>query len=346
MIQRKKPVRTTQKAVHSPKKPASEHGAPDISFVVIGYNEAKTLRACLQSVRDADLDTFSHELIYVDGGSTDDSLAIANEVKVDLLLGGDRRRRAAENRNLGLAAARGRYIQFLDGDMVMAKDWPPAALYFLRMHDGYAAVCGNLNEANQSTLFRALQLEWAPREGPIRHCGGAAMYHREVLTALGGFPEDVVYGEEPYLCWRIRNELGRKIYQLNQTMADHDLGFRGWGDFWRRQVRCGATYAEIAARCRHTNDPLWLPETISNAAWAVAILFALLLLIIGPMPLRGAVLAAAALVIARKYLQTVNSGQPPDVAALYALQTYYAKIPIALGELQWYLNRNKPRGPA
>ena len=45
-----------------------------MSFVVIGYNEAATLKACLESVKTANLDGFSWELIYVDGGSTDDSV--------------------------------------------------------------------------------------------------------------------------------------------------------------------------------------------------------------------------------------------------------------------------------
>ncbi|MBI5094652.1 MAG: glycosyltransferase [Candidatus Hydrogenedentes bacterium] len=320
-----------------------QNGEPDVTIVVIGYNEAATLRACLESAHAADLDGIPHELIYVDGGSTDDSMRIAHTAGTDKILGGDRRRRAAENRNLGLRAARGQYVQFVDGDMAMDPGWPRAALAFLREHDEYAAVCGNLREANQSPLFRALQLEWAPREGVIRHCGGAAMYRRDVLNEIGGFPEDVVYGEEPYLCWRIRNELGKKIYQINRLMADHDLGFAGWRDFWKRQVRCGATYAEIAVRCYHSNDRLWFKEAIMNAAWFGAILVALAVLITGPVPARWFVLIAALALFQRKFSQTIRAGHPADVAAIYALQTYYAKIPIAIGEIKWLISRlSKP----
>lgn len=320
--------------------PSAEDAAElDLTFVVIGYNEAPMLRKCLESIHQADVNGVSHELIYVDGGSEDDSLNIARDVGVDRALGGECRRRAAENRNVGLSAARGAFIQFVDGDMILSPDWPKAALTWLREHEDFAAVCGNLEEANQGLLFKALQLEWVPREGVIRHCGGAAMYRRGTLTAIGGFPEDVVYGEEPYLCWRIRNEFGKKIYQINRRMADHDLGFTGWRDFWKRQVRCGATYAEIATRCYHSNDRLWFKESVMNAAWFLIILCAVLALIIGPWILRAAIVVAAIALLTRKFVQTCRAGFPASVAMIYAVQTYYAKIPIAIGELKWLLSR-------
>ena len=314
----------------------------DVSFVVIGYNEAPTLGACLESVRHAlgqAGSVLSAEIIYVDGGSQDDSLGIAAQVDVDQILGGNKRRRASENRNLGLRAAKGRYVQFVDGDMIVAPDWPQAAIGYLDQHPQTAAVCGNVREKTQSVLHQAMELDWLPREGVIRHCGGAAMFRRGPLEHFDGFPEDIPYGEEPYLCWRIRNELGMSIYQLNQTMVDHDLGFKGSGDYWRRNVRVGATYALIAARCARTGDPLWRHEAIANAAWAAAILAAIVLLALGPPLVQAIIAAAATIVIVRKTAQTKRTGQPLSLAFAYALHTYFAKLPLAQGELQWLASR-------
>ncbi|MCP4642018.1 MAG: glycosyltransferase [bacterium] len=307
----------------------------DISFVVIGFNEGETLEACLRSLHAADLGGRTSELIYVDGGSSDGSVDIAGAVGVDALLGGDRRRSAAENRNLGASAASGRYVQFVDGDMVLRPDWPSTAAAVLDERLEVAAVAGALEEANRSAFFRALQLDWAPTTGDVAYCGGAAMFRRGVLLEAGGFPEDVEYGEEPYLCWRIRNELGGAIHQLEAVMADHDLGFRGFGDYWRRSVRTGATYAEIAHRCRGTNDPLWRGDCISNAVWTLVIAVGLALLAVGPMPVRVAATGAALLVLARKAIQVVRWGHGPKVAALYALHTYFVKLPLAYGQLRW-----------
>jgi glycosyltransferase involved in cell wall biosynthesis len=311
----------------------------DISFVVIGYDESATLKACLESVKHADMGDLTWELLYVDGGSNDASMAIARDVGVDKLLGGDQRRRAAENRNLGLSHATGRFIQFLDGDMAMALDWPLAAAEFLETHDEFAAVCGNLDEASPGILFDALQIDWAPREQVIRHCGGAAMYVRRNLENAGGFPTDVAYGEEPLLCWRLRNEHGKKIYQLDQVMAQHNLGFRGLRDYWRRNVRCGQTYAEIAARCWRTPDPLWRKECIMNAAWAFAILAAFVAFMLGNLWIKGAVIAATLLIIARKLVQTRLKGYPFPVSLVYAIHTYFSKLSIAWGECRWTMRR-------
>ncbi|NIA16359.1 MAG: glycosyltransferase, partial [Nitrospiraceae bacterium] len=301
-----------------------------------------TLAACLESVKYALQQAqppLSAEIFYVDGGSQDNSLAIAAEAGVDQTLGGEKRRRASENRNLGLRTAKGRYVQFVDGDMIVAPDWPQAAVRYLDQHPQTAAVCGNVREKTQSVLHQAMELDWLPREGAIRHCGGAAMFRRGPLEHFDGFPEDIPYGEEPYLCWCIRNQLGMDIYQLNQTMVDHDLGFKGSADYWRRNVRVGATYALIAARCARTNDPLWRHEAIANAAWAAAILAALALLVIGPLPVKALIAAAATVVIARKAAQTRRNGHPLTLAFVYALHTYFAKLPLAQGEVQWLAGR-------
>ena len=47
-----------------------------ISVVVIGRNEAARLGACMEAIH-ASLGVLSHEIVYVDSHSTDDSVAIA-----------------------------------------------------------------------------------------------------------------------------------------------------------------------------------------------------------------------------------------------------------------------------
>lgn len=315
-------------------------GTIEVSFVVIGYNEAATLGACLRSVREAASALGAGaEIIYVDAGSNDESIEIAKDVGADHILGGERRRRAAENRNLGSSHARGHYVQFVDGDMRLAADWPAAAAAFLDAHPDSAAVCGNLREKAQGLFHQAMELDWLPRQGPIRHCGGAAMFRRDVLEQMGGFPEDVLYGEEPCLCWRIRNERHMNIYQLSRTMADHDLGFRGSADYWKRNVRVGSTYAAIAARFAATSDPLWRREALANLAWAAILVFGAALLIFSSGVLRLAVLAFALFVIARKTIQTRRRGNSLSLSLVYALHTYFVKLPLAEGEVRWLIQR-------
>jgi glycosyltransferase involved in cell wall biosynthesis len=311
----------------------------DVSFVVIGYNEAPNLRACLDSVRHADLDGIAYELIYVDGGSQDDSIDIARDCGVDQIFGGDRRRRAAENRNLGADHSRGIFIQFLDGDMQLDPYWPKRAVAYLRERPDVAVVCGRLLELNPRFIFQVIQLDWVQREGAVETCGGAALFRRDAFERAGAFPEDVAYGEEPLLCWRIRNNLKMEVHFWTEPMALHDIGFKGFRDYWRQYCRNGATYIEIAARCAGTADPYWTRDTVTNFAWASGLLAAIAFILAGPPGVQLGLLAIVALVAIRKIVQTRRRGATWLVAAGYTAHVYGSKIPLAYGQLRWLVER-------
>lgn len=93
--------------------------APTVSIIIPVYNSAATLRRCVESVLNQEFAEF--ELLLIDDGSQDGSAALCDEFAAS-----DRRVRAthkansgvSDARNLGLSQARGRWLQFLDGD-----DW-------------------------------------------------------------------------------------------------------------------------------------------------------------------------------------------------------------------------------
>lgn len=96
--------------------------SPTVSVVIPCFNYGRFLRDAVASVR---AQTFAdHEILVVDDGSTDDTEAVARD------LGGAVRylRQANQGpsaaRNTGIAAARGRYIGFLDAD----DTWHPEKL--------------------------------------------------------------------------------------------------------------------------------------------------------------------------------------------------------------------------
>ncbi len=165
------------------------------------------------------------------------------------------------------------------------------------------------------------------------------MFRRDVLERFDGFPEDVSYGEEPLLCWRIRNELNQQIHQLNAPMVEHDLAFSGWMDYWRRHVRIGATYAEIALRCYPTSDRLWFREMVVNLLWGTALVLSFALILIAPWLIRLLVVAGLVALVARKATQTMHRGYPSNVALVFGLHTYLAKIPVAFGICKWLVRR-------
>lgn len=94
--------------------------APRVSILVPCYNAAPFLRATLASAL-AQGDASALEVVVVDDGSRDNSLAIAREFEprgVRVIAQSNRGASAARNR--GLEAARGEFIQFLDADDLLA----------------------------------------------------------------------------------------------------------------------------------------------------------------------------------------------------------------------------------
>jgi len=313
----------------------------DLSIVVIGFNEAKHLKACLESCQRMNTGDMTSEIIYVDGGSVDDSLSIAESFDIRVIPGGDEPRRAAQNRNLGMQNARGRYVQFVDGDMVMESDWLVSARKILDENPGVATVFGRLEEVNKNAFYQALQIDWYHPVGEAQYCGGASLFRREPLAAIGGFPEDVAYGEEPYLCWRLRNEADQTIYHIHDVMALHDLAYTGFFDYWRRNIRVGGTYAEIAQRCANTKDPFWTKETRQQSVWGLTLVALLVVFLLSPIPFKLGIVGFIGLVIGRKIAQRVVAGNSFSVAIVYGIHTYLAKIGIAWGVFRWRLSHKK-----
>src|SRR4051794_19573688 len=106
---------------------------PDQGFalVAIGRNEGERLKRCLSSVTQADA------TIYVDSGSTDGSSRWAKDHGFEVVALDCRVPfTAARARNAGLARAMTigpslKYVQFLDGDCELNKEWPSIAISFL-----------------------------------------------------------------------------------------------------------------------------------------------------------------------------------------------------------------------
>jgi hypothetical protein len=86
-------------------------------------------------------------------------------------------------------------------------------------------------------------MEWNTPIGEARSCGGDSLMRREALNAVGGFDGSLIAGEEPELCFRLRQN-GWRIWRLDRNMTIHDAAMTRFGQWWRRMVRSGWAYAE------------------------------------------------------------------------------------------------------
>ena len=84
------------------------------SVIIPDYNKEKYVKECLDSIFNQTLSKDMYEVIVIDDGSTDNSLDIIKNYDVKLLR--TNRKRAGGARNVGIDAAQGEYIIFVDSD--------------------------------------------------------------------------------------------------------------------------------------------------------------------------------------------------------------------------------------
>ena len=259
-----------------------------IAAIVIGRNEGARLIACLDAL------TAVSPVIYVDSGSTDGSVAAAQSRGVQVVeLDMTQPFTAARARNVGLAALPEgtELVQFLDGDCVVQDGWLEQANAYLEAEPEVAVVCGRRREIYpQASIYNALiDAEWDTPVGEARACGGDALMRVDALQAVGGYNPELIAGEEPDLCVRLRQE-GWRIWRLDAEMTAHDAQITQFGQWWKRINRAGHAFAEGVALHGAPPERHWVAETRRALLWGLAgpLFVALLVVAVGPIGLLAA----------------------------------------------------------
>lgn len=238
-----------------------------MGVVVIGRNEGLRLERCLASLVGA-----AEQVVYVDSGSTDDSVQMAKALGVEVVeLDMSIPFTAARARNEGFARLQHllpamRYVQFVDGDCEVVEGWLSRAQAFLDTRPEVAVVCGRRRERfPQRSIYNLLcDLEWDTPIGEAKACGGDALMRADAFAAASGFRADLIAGEEPELCVRLRAN-GWKVWRLAEEMTLHDAAMTRFGQWWRRTLRGGHAFAEGAFLHGAAPEKHWLRE--SRRAW-------------------------------------------------------------------------------
>lgn len=303
------------------------------AMIIIGRNEGERFLACLASIGDQ-----VSRVIYVDSGSTDGSVAAAEAAGVEVVhLDMRHPFTAARARNAGLEQLNSNgtppsFVQLIDGDCVLQPTWIKSATEFLYKTPKAAMVCGRLRERfPDATLYNQLaDLEWAGCPGQVQACGGIAMGRTQILLQVGGFNPNLIAGEEPELCLRLRMA-GWEIWRLADEMALHDAAMTRFSQWWQRARRAGYTYAEGAAMYGLSPERHKLRELVSVLVWGLGLPIVLLLSVVFVSPW----MLLSALIYPIQVLRLHRQG-PPWVQALFLT---LGRFPEAQGVLTYTWRR-------
>lgn len=316
-----------------------------VGAVVIGRNEGERLHLCLKSLVS---DPSIVGVVYVDSASTDGSTDMAREMSVDVVdLDLSQKFTAARARNAGYRRLLSvhpevSHVQFVDGDCEVEGGWFEAAKQaFSSAPSHLAVVCGRRRERYpaHSIYNKLCDLEWDTPVGEAMACGGDALIQTEALLRVDGYREDLIAGEEPEMCYRLR-KLGYQIKRIGAPMTLHDANISRPSQWFKRVKRSGHATAEHAVLHGAGPERFGVKRTMSNVFWGFAVPGAVgaAALSVGPLLATAGGAAAYAYLYNKAYRYERRRRSDED-AKLLAASWVAGKLPEALGALSCAVHR-------
>lgn len=211
--------------------------APAASVIIPAHNAAGTLGATLAALAAQDLDE-EFEVIVVDDGSTDETVAIAAASSIEPRVVTERGVGPGPARNAGAAVAAGEALAFTDADCVPTPGWLRAGLAALRDAD---LVQGAVHADPDAPLGPFDRTVWVTREGGLYECA-SLFVRRETFDAVGGFEDWLDAGigkplaEDAWFGWRVRRSGARTAFS-EAALAYHAVFPRGPAGYAAERAR-------------------------------------------------------------------------------------------------------------
>jgi len=229
----------------------------DIAIIIIGLNASQYVQECITSLRRAEWGKWTYAVIYVDNGSTDDTLSalaahfpevkvIANPKNLGFCKAANQAAGVADSRfyfflnddtlvegyavgtladlfttipNLGVAVSR---LLFPDRtEQFSGRRFPSLANGLLGRRSVLTRVF-----PEHPAVKRYLYKDELKQDKPFAIEWGSAaamMFDRATFETVGGFAEDYYYWHEAVVCNRVK-QIGRSIYLHPQSIVLHYEG--------------------------------------------------------------------------------------------------------------------------
>jgi GT2 family glycosyltransferase len=218
--------------------------SPEISIILVLYNQAELTFGCLSSIVETLADMPSVEVVIADNGSTDRTTALLNRTSGATIIRNAANLHFLKAVNFASGRVRGRNILLLNNDAQLLPGSVASALRTLSADSGIGAVGGRIILPD-GTLQEAGSIIWRDGAcsgyargqeptGPdvmfqrdIDYCSGANLLTPTALfQKLGGFDERFApaYYEETDYCVRLWESGYRVVYDPDAVIVHYEFG--------------------------------------------------------------------------------------------------------------------------
>jgi len=200
-----------------------------ISIIIPAHNEENVIGKCLSSLIRQDFRK-KYEIIVINDGSIDKTKKIVKRYPVKLL-NFKKDHSASFARNQGSKIAKGKYLIFVDADMIVPKNFVKRIESYLP----FDCLSYHVLSYKPKTIF---QRAWSayrkyidkPIEGEAKHC--IHCIKKELFKKVGGYNEKIFYFEDSDLRGRILKSTAN--YRVSDIMVLH-IDPKGLSDFVRQR---------------------------------------------------------------------------------------------------------------
>jgi len=160
-----------------------------VSVVIPTKNSSRTIDKCLKSIREQTWKNI--EIIIVDGFSSDNTCDIVHKYDVRLFsLKGER----TKAKNLGITESRGKFLLFVDADMILNKKIIEECVDQFKIQDKLNGVIIPEHSIGSSFWVKVRDFERSFYAGS--KIESPRFYKKEYVNLVGGFDENIVFFEE------------------------------------------------------------------------------------------------------------------------------------------------------
>ena len=211
-------------------------------------NCASTLGEAIDSVLAQDFPQELVEVIMVDDGSSDSTLSLMEEysskTNVRVRIFHHKWKGLGYSRNVVAKKAEGKYILWVDGDMIVSRDYLKKLFDYMKEHPQVAITKGKQALERGGNLLATLEgfsraaskmVDYGSQKAASRAIGtGGAIYRIEAIKQAGWFDQKLKgYGEDLDIEIRIR-AAGWKLATIDAKFLDYERRELTWKSLWNR----------------------------------------------------------------------------------------------------------------
>ena len=187
---------------------------PLVSVIIPTYNSGRTIRQCLESLRKQ---TYKNiEIIIVDKFSKDKTIEIAKKYNVKII---QSNAEMSEARNIGLKEAKGKYILFIDADMILSPKVIEECVKLAEKDERIGGIVIPEITVGKTLLTKIRKFERSFYENT--EIEAARFFRKDLVLKVNGYDSDIIFYEDHTIPQKIE-KLGYNVKARINAVIYHD----------------------------------------------------------------------------------------------------------------------------